>query len=116
MTKKGNALYFSRSPIPAGNFDGGDRPPLFKQVCVIPFRRDFLREFAQLSPTPLERAESIDMLRVLEHGGRVRLIETQVDTHAVDTLEDLRLVETLMNDDPLIQRYGKVGASLEVRT
>jgi len=116
MNLQGDALYFSRSPIPAIHFAHDELLPVFKQVCVIPFRREHLREFARLEPTPLERAESIDMLRVLEHGGRVRLVETEVDTHAVDTLEDLRLVETLMNDDPLIQRYGKVGASLEVRT
>lgn len=110
MNIHGDALYFSRAAIPAIDFarDFADRrPPVFKQVCVIPFRRDFLREFACLQPTPLEQAESIDMLRVIEHGGRVRLVETDVDTHAVDTPEDLRLVEVLMKDDPLILRYGE---------
>ena len=110
MNIHGDALYFSRAAIPATHFlhQGADRrPPVFKQVCVIPFRRETLREFARLQPTPLEQAESIDMLRVLEHGGRVRLIETEVDTHAVDTPEDLRLVESLMRDDPLILRYGE---------
>ncbi|PYS77441.1 MAG: 3-deoxy-manno-octulosonate cytidylyltransferase [Acidobacteria bacterium] len=108
-----NALYFSRAPIPAldlaRDFSSGAvaRPPVFKQVCVIPFRRDFLREFARLTPTPLERAESIDMLRLIEHGLGVRLVETKEDTHAVDTPEDLRLVEALMRDDPLLQRYGE---------
>jgi 3-deoxy-manno-octulosonate cytidylyltransferase (CMP-KDO synthetase) len=67
---------------------------------VIPFRRECLREFARLPPTPLERAESIDMLRLLEHGISVRLVETNVITHAVDTPEDLQLVETLMNESP----------------
>jgi len=111
MNSAGDALYFSRTPVPSisrtkdlpSSVSG--RLPLdfahagsavFKQVCVIPFRRNFLREFARLSPTPLEQAESIDMLRVLEHGGRVRLVETDVDTHAVDTPEDLHLVEALM--------------------
>lgn len=105
MNLSGDALYFSRSPIPAIDFSidsGQGRPPVFKQVCVIPFRRDFLREFARLPPTPLEQAESIDMLRVIEHGQSVRLVETTSATHAVDTPEDLRLVETLMKDDPLI--------------
>lgn len=108
----GDGLYFSRAPIPAVAFprDSGDgRPPLFKQVCVIPFRRDFLREFARLSPTPLERAESIDMLRVIEHGHRVRLVETELGTHAVDTPDDLRLVEALMKDDPLLCLYMPSG-------
>ena len=109
MNVHGDALYFSRSPVPALDFARampGERAPVFKQVCVIPFRRDFLREFARLPPTPLERAESIDMLRVIEHGGHVRLVETEADTHAVDTPEDLRLVESLMKGDPLLPRYG----------
>ena len=90
-----DALYFSRSPI----------PKVFKQVCVIPFRRECLLEFARLEPGPLELAESIDMLRLLEHGRKVRLVETEVTTHAVDTPEDLQLVETLMNNDQLMRQY-----------
>lgn len=97
---RGDALYFSRSPIPAIDFSGAEHPAVFKQVCVIPFRRSFLQEFARLAPTPLEGAESIDMLRIVEHGARVRIVETEVDTHAVDTPGDLRLVEILMRDDP----------------
>ena len=110
MNVRGDALYFSRAPIPAAGFargPGASPPPVFKQVCVIPFRRDFLREFARLPQTPLERVESIDMLRAVEHGRRVRLVETEADTHAVDTPEDLRLVESLMKDDPLLPRYGR---------
>ncbi|MCU1267231.1 MAG: 3-deoxy-manno-octulosonate cytidylyltransferase [Acidobacteria bacterium] len=98
----GDALYFSRSPIPAIDFSAVDPPAVFKQVCVIPFRANFLREFARLAPTPLERAESIDMLRIVEHGRRVRIVETLVNTHSVDTPEDLRLVAELMRKDPLI--------------
>ena len=102
----GDALYFSRASIPAHAFSRDHDSPVFKQVCVIPFRRECLREFARLAPTPLERAESIDMLRILEHGGRVRIVETSVETHAVDTPDDLRLVETLMRDDPLLVDYA----------
>jgi 3-deoxy-manno-octulosonate cytidylyltransferase (CMP-KDO synthetase) len=106
MNVHGDALYFSRAPIPTLDFGGVERGEAFKQVCVIPFRRDFLREFALLPQTPLERAESIDMLRVIENGRRVRIAPTEVAIHAVDTAEDLRLVESLMKDDPLIHRYG----------
>ena len=101
-----DALYFTRSPIPATDFASGERPAFYKQVCVIAFRRGFLAELASLPQTPLERAESIDMLRALEHGRRVRLVETQVETHAVDTPADLRLVEVRMALDPLLARYG----------
>jgi 3-deoxy-manno-octulosonate cytidylyltransferase (CMP-KDO synthetase) len=101
-----NALYFSRAPIPTLDSAGVGRGEAFKQVCVIPFRNDFLHEFARLPQTPLERAESIDMLRVIENGARVRMAPAEVATHAVDTAEDLRLVESLMKDDPIILNYG----------
>ena len=109
MNVRGDAVYFSRAPVPEGAFAhgaGGVSPPVFKQVCVIPFRRDFLREFARLPQTPLERAESVDMLRAIEHGRPVRLVEIEEETHAVDTPEDLRRVEALLKDDPLIPLYG----------
>jgi len=94
----GNALYFSRSPIPHVNLNESTTQ-VYKQVCVIPFTRHCLEEFSRLPATPLERAESIDMLRLLEHGRNVRLRETLVATHAVDTLADLKLVESLMKDN-----------------
>jgi 3-deoxy-manno-octulosonate cytidylyltransferase (CMP-KDO synthetase) len=105
MDVRGNALYFSRSPIPTLDFASVEGGAAFKQVCVIPFRREFLQEFARLPQTPLERAESIDMLRVIENGRRVRMAPTDTDTHAVDTVGDLRLVESIMKGDPLILRY-----------
>jgi 3-deoxy-manno-octulosonate cytidylyltransferase (CMP-KDO synthetase) len=92
-----NALYFSRAPIPHVNV-GHTTTKVFKQVCVIAFTRECLEEFSRLAATPLERAESIDMLRLLEHGRRVRLVETPVATHSVDTPADLQLVETMMKD------------------
>jgi len=106
MGLSGDALYFTRSPIPSTYFATGPDPVFYKQVCVIAFRRDFLTTFASLQQTPLERAESIDMLRALEHGRRIRLVETKVETHAVDTPADLRLVETRMALDPLLALYA----------
>jgi 3-deoxy-manno-octulosonate cytidylyltransferase (CMP-KDO synthetase) len=67
-----------------------------KQVCIIPFRRDFLIEYTQLSPTPIEIAESVDMMRVLEHGKSVRMVPTQHASYAVDTAADLIRVEKIM--------------------
>jgi 3-deoxy-manno-octulosonate cytidylyltransferase (CMP-KDO synthetase) len=89
-----NALYFSREPIPTRA--KVKDIPMGKQVCVIPFRRDFLIEYTKLAPTPLEIAESVDMMRVLEHGMKVRMVPTRHDTRAVDTPDDLRRVEELM--------------------
>lgn len=89
-----NALYFSREPIPTRCKE--DRIPMGKQVCIIPFRRDFLLEYTRMTPTPLEVAESVDMMRILEHGMKVRMAPTQHDTQAVDTPHDLAKVEALM--------------------
>jgi len=92
--QQSNAIYFSREPIPTRS--KGDIVPMKKQVCVIPFTRAFLLEYTELPPTPLEIAESIDMMRVLEYGMRVRMIPTKHQTFAVDTKEDLVKVEKLM--------------------
>jgi len=56
------------------------------------YRRDFLRKVATLSPTPLEQAEGLEQLRVIEHGFRIATVETTVDTIGVDTAEDLERV------------------------
>ena len=67
-----------------------------KQVCIIPFTRKFLLEYTEMDPTPLEIIESIDMMRVLEHGLKVKMVPTKYQTHAVDTENDLQKVEQLM--------------------
>ena len=105
----GNALYFSREPIPSRKKYRGEIPML-KQVCIIPFRRDFLLEFARLASTPLEKVESIDMLRVLEHGYSVKMVLTRFETYSVDTPEDLRFVEERMQNDPLVAEYSRTEA------
>lgn len=90
-----NALYFSREPIPSShNMD--DQIKCKKQVCIIPFRRDYLIEYTNLAPTNLEIQESVDMLRVLEHGENVKMVPTKHKTHAVDTRDDLIKVEKIM--------------------
>ena len=93
---EGNALYFSREPIPTR--EKIDIIPMQKQVCIIPFTRNFLLEYTDMSPTPLEIYESIDMMRVLEHGLKVKMVPTKYQTHAVDTPSDLHKVEWLMKD------------------
>ena len=91
---KGNALYFSRMPIPSINNEL--KVNRFKQVCVIPFKRDFLLKYISLDPTPLEVTESIDMNRVIEHGYKVKMVKTEYKTQAVDTVDDLIKVESLL--------------------
>ncbi len=92
--KDSYALYFSREPIPT--FDKSSHKAIFKQVCIIPFRRNFLFKYNNLKPTKLEIIESIDMLRILENGLKVKMVHTKYETNAVDTYEDLKRVESLM--------------------
>jgi 3-deoxy-manno-octulosonate cytidylyltransferase (CMP-KDO synthetase) len=105
MDHAGNALYFSREPIPSQNRVVSNKVRAFKQVCIIPFRRENLFKFLELKPTPLEEVESIDMLRILEHGYKVRLVETKFRTLSVDVPEDIAPVERAMERDPLCSLY-----------
>lgn len=104
MDKNNNALYFSREPIPSRK-KGILDVPMKKQVCVIPFTRDFLLEYNQMEPTPLEIIESVDMMRILENGGKVKMVDTKYITKAVDTKEDLDLVCQRMKEDTLFEDY-----------
>lgn len=106
VDRKNFALYFSREPIPSWK-KGAQSVPMLKQVCIIPFQRDFLLQFNQMETTPLEIIESVDMLRIMEHGHKVKMVLTDKDTYSVDTLEDLNRVEKLMKNDQLMDLYGK---------
>ena len=64
-------------------------------------------KFTTLPPTPLEVVESVDMLRILEHGYDVKMVLTDCECWSVDTEEDLRRVEKLMNGDRLVSVYGR---------
>lgn len=90
----GDALYFSRAPIPHLRADvaGTGRLPIYKHVGIYAYRREFLLSVAALPRTPLEVAESLEQLRVLEHGFRIRTVETQHDSIGVDTPDDLERV------------------------
>lgn len=100
----GNAIYFSREPIPSRK-KGADDVPMLKQICIIPFRRDYLLQFNSMPETPLECIESVDMLRVIENGGKVRMVMTEAQSIGVDTPEHLERVEKLMVDDALMSEY-----------
>ena len=106
VDRENYALYFSREPIPSWK-KGAKDVPMLKQVCVIPFRRDFLKVFISLPPTPLEIIESVDMLRAMEHGYKVKIVMTKFESYSVDTPEDLQFVETYLLKDPLVDKYPK---------
>ena len=89
-------LYFSRSPIPhIKKIDKNNYG--YKQVCVIPFKRNFLLKYIKMKPTNLEIIESIDMMRILENGYQITLVEIKKETFPVDTAQDLRNVTRLIN-------------------
>ena len=85
---RGDALYFSRSPIPHGA-GAASLGAAFVHVGLYAFRRDFLLRFAALPQTPLELAESLEQLRALEHGYRIRTVVTEHHSIGVDTPDDL---------------------------
>lgn len=105
MNQQGDALYMSRRPIPSIAKTGFADTIAWKQVCIIPFRRTTLFQYTHLTPTPLEQLESVDMLRLMEHGLQVKMIPTEFNTQAVDTMADLLRVEKLMESDPLLAHY-----------
>jgi 3-deoxy-manno-octulosonate cytidylyltransferase (CMP-KDO synthetase) len=96
VDRAGFALYFSRAPIPHIRDPRGGWPPLYKHIGLYAYRRSVLLVLASLEPTPLERAESLEQLRALEHGIRIRAIETKYDSFGVDTPEDLEQVRRLI--------------------
>jgi 3-deoxy-manno-octulosonate cytidylyltransferase (CMP-KDO synthetase) len=100
-----NALYFSRAPVPYIHKGTYEETPVYHQVCIIPFEREFLFEFTNMAETELERRESIDMLRLLENGYDVKLAETTRETYPVDTPEDHEKVEKMMATDSLFESY-----------
>jgi 3-deoxy-manno-octulosonate cytidylyltransferase (CMP-KDO synthetase) len=91
----GYALYFSRAAIP---FRRAGSPPAraWRHVGLYVYRRDCLLQLASLPPTELERSEALEQLRALEHGIRIRAVETNHDSIGVDTPEDLDRVRRLM--------------------
>lgn len=82
-----NALYFSRSPIPY--YRNVIPAPVFHHLGLYAFRRDFLAQYATLTPTPLEHCEALEQLRVLEHGYRIRVCRTEAAVPEINTPEDL---------------------------
>jgi 3-deoxy-manno-octulosonate cytidylyltransferase (CMP-KDO synthetase) len=92
MDRAGFALYFSRLPIPFVR-DGHADTTKYRHIGLYVYRREFLLGLAKLAPTPLEQAEKLEQLRVLEHGHRIRVVVVQSASPGVDTVEDLRRLE-----------------------
>jgi 3-deoxy-manno-octulosonate cytidylyltransferase (CMP-KDO synthetase) len=96
LDRAGFVLYFSRAAIPHARDPRGGWPPLFRHVGLYAYRRSALLVLASLEQTPLERAEALEQLRALEHGIRIKAVETAYDSIGVDTPEDLDQVRRLL--------------------
>jgi 3-deoxy-manno-octulosonate cytidylyltransferase (CMP-KDO synthetase) len=96
--QQGYALYFSRSLIPFPRVRL-DEVHVYKHVGIYAYRREFLLKFASLAPTPLERAESLEQLRALENGYRIKVLRTDYKFVGVDTEEDLIRVNQIFKGE-----------------
>lgn len=96
--RRGNALYFSRSPIPCGRtpFNELHSPPC-KHIGLYVYRREALFEFTRLAPAPLENTEMLEQLRALENGLGIKVVEVDYNPISVDTPEDLEKVRALIS-------------------
>jgi 3-deoxy-manno-octulosonate cytidylyltransferase (CMP-KDO synthetase) len=104
VNSAGDAMYFSREPIPSRK-KGNTNVLMLKQVCIIPFRRDYLIKFNSIPETTTEIFESVDMMRIVENGDKVRMVMSYEDTYSVDTIDDLNRVKKLMVSDLIMGNY-----------
>jgi 3-deoxy-manno-octulosonate cytidylyltransferase (CMP-KDO synthetase) len=93
----GNAIYFSRCPIPYERDGRSGEPLYFKHVGLYVYRRELLVHYPDLTVGPLERAERLEQLRALENGYRIRVVPTEYESLGVDTPEDLARVNELFS-------------------
>lgn len=97
MDTNSNALYFSRSLLPGGHSGKWDpNQTYYKHLGIYGYRRDFLFHYAELSPTPLQLAEDLEQLKVLEHGFRIKVAVVDSVSIGVDTPEDISKVERML--------------------
>ena len=93
VDNNGYALYFSRLPIPLYRDEKSKKITHYKHLGLYAYRKKFLLLFTTLPPSTLEQAEKLEQLRVLEHGFRIKVVETTLDSVEVDTPEDIEKVE-----------------------
>lgn len=98
--REGNALYFSRRAIPFRR-DGNKKPDHLGHIGIYAFRRAALLKFAAAGKTPLEGAENLEQLRLLERGVKIRVLQTSCLTIGVDTPADLRKLKLLIKNNRL---------------
>jgi 3-deoxy-manno-octulosonate cytidylyltransferase (CMP-KDO synthetase) len=92
--KNSNALYFSRYPLPY-NRDGSMKIKYYKHIGLYVYRRDYLLKLARMKQTALEDAEKLEQLRILENCEKIKVILTDIDSHSIDTEEDLQKLQAI---------------------
>jgi 3-deoxy-manno-octulosonate cytidylyltransferase (CMP-KDO synthetase) len=100
VDRDGYALLFSRAPIPYAR-EGCPPARVWRHVGLYVYRRDVLLRFAALAPTELEQSEALEQLRALEHGIRIKALETTYDAIGVDTPDDLERVRRMIGTETL---------------
>ena len=100
-----NALYFSRESIPS-KWQTNKIFPIYYQTGLIIFKRNYLLQFNALEQTPLEIIESVDMMRVIENGGKIKMIKISGINIGVDTESDMEAVRSLMSSDSFFKQYN----------
>lgn len=99
-------MYFSRSPIPF--FRVQNDCPMYRQTGISAFTRKFLMAYSRLSPTPLEEAESVDFLRILEHSYPILGVIWEHETVGVDRAEDVKVVESILREDDVQKKLHEL--------
>ena len=106
INKDGDAMYFSREPIPS-LWKGVEDNPMYMQTGIIAFRKQTLTDFNAMEETTLEQIESVDMNRVIENGGKIRMVLADTATIGIDTPEELQEAERLMKNDEVLALYRR---------
>lgn len=103
VDKNDDILFMTRSPVPSNTRN--EIGPRLKQVAIMPFRKKFLVDFESMAMMPYEIAESVELLRAVEHGIKVRAIHSRFQSISVDTEQDRVEAEAAMRNDPFYPRY-----------
>ena len=103
LNKNNDVMYLSRSDIPSGS--RLNNPPMLKAYHIVPFRKKFLLEYAQMDRGSLEKIEFNEYVRILENGERIRAVYVESDAVSVDTPEDLKYVREVMPYDLWFHQY-----------
>jgi len=96
VDKNGFAIYFSRYPIPFPKCEKQEKISYYKHIGLYAFVRGILLKFSTLPPSPLEKAEGLEQLRLLENGHKIKVLDTEYDSISVDTPEDIERVNEAM--------------------